>query len=85
MYIRNVEFFFSRSSVITVHQGNNPTLLLPFPCHIPFYYSVVFSAITFNCIPFKIQFQFSCTTVPLTKIFRSIIVIVRRMCLNFQQ
>ena len=27
----------------------------------------------------------ACTTVPLTKIFRSVIMIVRRMCLNFQQ
>ena len=33
-----------------------PTLLLPFPSYIPFYYYIVFSSIAFNSILFKIKF-----------------------------
>ena len=46
-----------------------PILLLPFPSYIPFYYPIVFPSITFNSIPFKIQFPqllappVACTTV----------------------
>ena len=76
-------FFFS----LIYRTPEYPTLLLPFQSYIPFYYYIVFSSIAFNSIPFKIQFpQLPVLLhVPLTKILRSIIPIVRRMCLNFQQ
>ena len=35
------------------------TLLLPFSSYIPLYYSILFSSITFNSIPFKIHFHSS--------------------------
>lgn len=56
------------------------------------FHSINYSIIVFSSIPLIIFFQFqdsisapACTPVPLTKIFRSIILILRRICLNFQQ
>ena len=62
------------------------TLLQPFPNYTPFYYTIMFFSTSFNSIPFKTQFpQLSVPLCLLTKIFRSIIIlIVRRICLSFQ-
>lgn len=56
------------------------------------FHSINYSIIVFSSIPLIIFFQFqdsisapACIPVPLTKIFRSIILILRRICLNFQQ
>ena len=56
------------------------------------FHSINYSIIVFSSMPLIIFLQFqdsisspACHPVPLTKIFRSIILILRRICLNFQQ